>query len=110
MSVAEMRRPGESNAAFIRQAKQIVHDLLTPNPAVYWIDFLASVTLAYTALVVYLNAPPFSAVQVACLCVAGFLFYRASVFTHELAHMPPSRFRLFRVVWNVLFGIPFLMP
>src|SRR5262249_12248037 len=41
---------------------------------------------------------------------AGFLLYRVSVFTHELAHMPPSRFRLFRAVWNMLFGIPFLMP
>jgi fatty acid desaturase len=110
MSVAELRRPGESDAAFIRQAKQIVHDLLTPNPVVYWADFLASITLAYTALVVYLNAPLFSATQILSLCTAGFLLYRASVFTHELAHMPPSRFRLFRAVWNLLFGIPFLMP
>jgi fatty acid desaturase len=110
MSVAEVRRPGESEAAFIRQTKQIVHDLLTPNPVIYWSDFLASIALAYTALVAYLNAAPFSAVQVLCLCAASFLFYRSSVFTHELAHMPPSRFRLFRVVWNLLFGIPFLMP
>jgi fatty acid desaturase len=32
------------------------------------------------------------------------------VFTHELAHMPPTRFVAFRYVWNVLFGCPFLMP
>jgi fatty acid desaturase len=110
MSVAEVHRPTESEAAFIRQAKQIVHDLLTPNPVIYWVDFLVSITVAYTSLVIYLNAPLFSVAQVVCLFVASFLFYRSSVFTHELAHMPPSRFRLFRVVWNVLFGVPFLMP
>ena len=31
MSDAEIRRPGESDAAFIRQTKQIVHDLLTKS-------------------------------------------------------------------------------
>src|SRR5262245_24246905 len=99
MSVAEARRPTESDAAFIRQAKQIVHDLMTPNPAVYWVDFLGSITLAYAALIVYLNAPLLSAAQVVCFFVAGFLLYRVTVFTHELAHMPPSRFRLFRATW-----------
>jgi fatty acid desaturase len=83
---------------------------MTPNPAVYWADFLASITLAWAALIVYLNAPAFTPAQVIGFFVAGFLLYRSTVFTHELAHLPPSRFRLFRAVWNVLFGVPFLMP
>jgi fatty acid desaturase len=52
----------------------------------------------------------FSWQSVAGFFVAGFLLYRASVFTHELSHMAPSRYRGFRFVWNLLFGIPFLMP
>jgi fatty acid desaturase len=110
MSVAEVRRPAEAEAAFIRQAKQIVHDLMPHRPPVYWADFLASITAAYAALIVYFTAPLFSAAQVVCFLVASLLLYRTSVFTHELAHLPPSRFRLFRAVWNVLFGVPFLMP
>ncbi len=110
MSVAELPLPTVNEAAFIRQAKQICQDLMPHRPALYWADFLGSVTVAWTALIIYLNADWFSAVQVAAFVVAGLMLYRASVFTHELAHVAPTRFRAFRLVWNLLFGCPFLMP
>src|SRR5205823_1405807 len=110
MSVAELPQTKMTEAAFIRQAKQICNDLMAHNPVVYWVDFLASAAVAWTALVVYLNAEMFSAVQIIAFVVAGLMLYRTSVFTHELAHLSPSRFRLFRVAWNLLFGCPFLMP
>jgi fatty acid desaturase len=110
MSVAEMPRPTVSEAAFIRQAKQICNDLMTHSPVIYWVDFLASATISWTALLIYLNAEMFSAIQIVAFVIAGLMLYRTTVFTHELAHMAPSRFRLFRVVWNLLFGVPFLMP
>src|SRR3954447_12077595 len=97
MSVAELPQPTVSEAAFIRQAKQICHDLMPHNPAIYWADFLASIAVAWAALVVCLNAKWLSATQLIGFVAAGFLLYRASVFTHELAHLPPSRFRVFRV-------------
>jgi fatty acid desaturase len=37
-------------------------------------------------------------------------FYRASLFTHELTHLKQDSFRAFRIVWNLLYGIPFLVP
>src|SRR5947209_2476881 len=111
MSVAELPRPRVVNeAAFIRQAKQICADLMEPRQAIYWVDFLLSISVAWTSLFVCLSSPLFSVTQIATFLVASLLFYRSSVFTHELAHMAPSRFKLFRVTWNVLFGCPFLMP
>lgn len=110
MSVAELPRATVNEAAFIRQAKQICQDLMPHRQAIYWVDFLVSVSLAWTGLFVCLKAQPFSAVQVIAFVICGLMLYRSSVFTHELAHLPPSRFRLFRVVWNLLFGCPFLMP
>ncbi len=110
MAVADLPQPTVSEAAFIRQAKQICQDLMPHNPAIYWADFLVSAAVAWAALIVCLNAEMFSVTQLVAFAVAGFLLYRSSVFTHELAHLPPSRFRAFRVAWNVLFGIPFLMP
>ena len=110
MSVAELPQTKMTEAAFIRQAKQICHDLMAHNPAIYWADFLASITISWTALIVCLNAEMWSVTQAVSFVVAGLALYRSTVFTHELAHLPPSRFRLFRVVWNLLFGIPFLMP
>src|SRR5205085_949600 len=39
-----------------------------------------------------------------CVC-----FYRSGMFIHELAHQR-ERFLVFRIVWNALCGIPFLIP
>src|SRR5262249_42046853 len=110
MSVAELPRIAGNDAVFVRQAKQICQDLMVHNPAIYWADFFASITVSWLALVVYLTADWLSATQIVAFLVAGFMLYRSSIFTHELAHMSSTRFRAFRVVWNVLFGFPFLMP
>jgi fatty acid desaturase len=110
MSVAELPQPKMTEAAFIRQARQICNDLMAHNQAIYWVDFLASVTVAWVSLIVCLTAEMWSATQIISFIIAGLMLYRSSVFTHELAHLPPSRYRAFRIVWNVLFGIPFLVP
>jgi fatty acid desaturase len=110
MSVAELPPPTVNEAAFIRQAKQICQDLMPHRAAIYWADFLIAISLAWGSLFVCLYAEPFSVLQIGAFVVCGLMLYRSSVFTHELAHLPPSRFRLFRVVWNLLFGCPFLMP
>jgi len=48
--------------------------------------------------------------QAVCFLGSALLFYRAALFIHELAHLPKRQFRGFRVAWNLLCGIPFLMP
>ena len=32
------------------------------------------------------------------------------MFVHEIVHLPEKKFVAFRVVWNLLCGIPFLVP
>jgi fatty acid desaturase len=110
MSVAEAPRPTDAEAAFIRQAHRIVNDLMRPNPLIYWADFFLSATISYTALWLFFTTDLWSWTSVVCFFVAGFGLYRTSIFIHELAHMPPTRFRLFRAVWNAGFGVPFLAP
>ena len=46
----------------------------------------------------------------ACFIASGLLYYRAVTLTHELVHLRHGSFRMFRVVWNLLRGIPVLMP
>jgi fatty acid desaturase len=43
--------------------------------------------------------------SVQCAC-----YYRAVMFVHEIVHLPEMKFRVFRVIWNLLCGIPFLVP
>lgn len=110
MSSAISDPPAVSDAVFIRRAHQLVGDLMRPKPAVYWADFLASTAIGYAAAWAYLLAPNWSLLQAAGLVVAVLALYRVSTFTHELAHLPQTRMRAFRVAWDVIFGVPFLMP
>lgn len=112
MSVAVAPSPpkSQSEAAFIRQAHDIVRDLMPHRESIYWCDFLGSMALGLLGLYFYIAGPLVSWPALAGFLVAGFMLYRASIFTHELAHMAPSRYRAFRFAWNLLFGIPFLMP
>ncbi len=42
--------------------------------------------------------------------MAVLAFYRAAIFIHELVHFERGTFRLFRLVWNLACGIPFMIP
>lgn len=53
---------------------------------------------------------PLSLLQAAATLVAAFALYRAVIFIHELAHLRRDRYRLFRLVWNLLLGFPMQVP
>ena len=97
-------------AEFIRRAHDIVRDHKPVRPVIIRTDLQQSNGMAYVELYIYHTEPAYSPLMILSFFVASFLLYRASVFTHELAHIGPTRFRAFRIVWNLLFGIPFLMP
>lgn len=94
----------------IREAREIVKDLFVPNAAIYWTDFLASIALGTFCFQMVQRVTPFSPVQMACYIVSCLALYRAALFIHELIHLRDGTFGAFRVAWNTLCGIPFLMP
>jgi fatty acid desaturase len=95
----------------LAQVRHIVKDLLTPNPWIYWTDFLGSMLLGGLCFVaVQKEFPQSLAVQLLLFLISGIFFYRATLFTHELVHQRESKLRVFRIAWNLLCGIPFLIP
>jgi fatty acid desaturase len=107
--VAEASPSGES-ARFVRQAHAIVRDLMRPRPLRYWADFTVTIAVAYVAFATYLRASPFSLLQGAAFVVCGLAMYRAVVFTHEITHHRGASFAAFTFAWNVLCGVPLMMP
>ncbi|HUY89159.1 MAG TPA: fatty acid desaturase [Pirellulales bacterium] len=107
-----MLRSADCSTSFsIREAREIVKDLFTPRPAVYWTDFLLSMGVGSLCFrLEHRRAEPFSALQFGLYIVACLAFYRAALFIHELVHLKGDAFRNFRIAWNALCGIPFLMP
>lgn len=92
------------------EARALVRDLMMPNPVIYWADFLFHIVLGWGAFVTVLNTPWLSVGQIVAYWVAVFTFYRAAIFIHELVHLKRGTFRLFRLVWNLTCGIPFMIP
>src|SRR5579864_2677892 len=100
-----------SSASFsARDVLEVVKDYLEPSPLMYWTDFLITIAVAYGALVFYVRAEMFSWQQIVGYFITGFALYRAVVFTHEIQHFRNGTFRTFRVVWNLLCGIPLMVP
>ncbi len=108
----------ETSKFSLKQARSLVNGLSTPNPTIYWVDFLASIisghalfaALLYSHL--WLSGPLAFVwtVKAGLYCGTVLLFMRSAMFTHELVHLPKEGFNGFRFVWNLLCGIPFLIP
>ncbi|HEV7281545.1 MAG TPA: fatty acid desaturase [Pirellulaceae bacterium] len=106
---------GAWNAA---QARALVRDLFEPRPWIYWTDFLVSLAIGYGSFAAIrfcwwdMEGPLGLRIGLGLLAFVPCVFalFRASIFVHEIAHLPSNQFRAFRFVWNLLAGVPMLVP
>jgi fatty acid desaturase len=94
----------------VAQVRALVKDLFEYDARIYWTDFILTMSFAYGAVVLYLSSPRFSIGFFTGSTIAAFALFRCGVFIHEIVHMPRARMRGFRAAWDILFGIPVLMP
>lgn len=101
----------------LREARRLVHDLFEPRPWIYWADFLGSIGVGYAAfgglrraVLAAQENPWWWLAAAAVYATAVIALYRAVLFTHELVHLKSATFRAFRVAWDLLCGIPLLIP
>lgn len=95
----------------IKQARLLVNDLFVVRPWIYWTDFLVSLTIGYTAGAVLLKMPTVAWQWKAVAWLLTVLaLYRVSLFMHEICHFKRGEMRSFKVAWNVLAGIPMMLP
>ena len=94
----------------IREAREIVKDLINPNPLIYWADFLFHVFLGWGAFALTLLTSPLSYYPFVFFIVSSLALFRAAIFIHELTHLRKDSFTVFRIVWNVLCGFPLMIP
>ena len=102
----------------LSQARQIVLDLYTPNPRIYFLDFGLTVLLGHAMFVVgamltYWLPEPLALrlpLQAACLVINIVCWYRCSIFIHELVHLRGGTFNAFRLFYHATFGVPCFLP
>ncbi len=105
-----MLMPNAAESFSVKKARQIVSDLFDHKPIVYWTDFILSVCIGYIFAILYFKSPLFSVRQLICFLIAGFALFRTGSFIHEIVHMSGNTMRNFRIAWNLVAGIPMLMP
>jgi fatty acid desaturase len=99
----------KDDAAMLKAAANLTRDLNAPNARIYWADMLASALLGYASLfAAMLVRPAWLAVGIGLVAVLA--LYRAGSFIHELTHIRKGAFRGFRFAWNVLIGVPMMIP
>lgn len=95
--------------AMLRAAAELTRDISAARPAIYWADMLASAVIGYAALFAAIMVAPVGLALLAGM-VAVLALYRAGSFIHELTHMKHATVPGFRIGWNLIVGIPMLVP
>lgn len=110
VATAKIRLSGMADdRAMLRAAAELTRDLQKARPVIYWSDFLGSAALGYGALAGAILLPSTGWALVSAL-VAVMALYRASLFIHEITHMKHADLPGFRIGWNLLLGIPMMLP
>ncbi|WP_095011842.1 fatty acid desaturase family protein [Tsuneonella mangrovi] len=108
-SAATARAPIADDKAMLRAAVDLTRDLNTAKGSIYWPDMLGSALVGY-ALLAGAIVTDNGWVALGLGVVAVLALYRALLFIHEISHMHRDALPGFRTTWNLLVGIPMLVP
>jgi len=93
----------------LKAAANLTRDLNRPRSIIYWADMLGSALLGYAALIAAMVVHP-APLVIGCAVVAVLALYRAGSFIHELTHIKKGAVKGFRLTWNLVVGVPLLVP
>jgi len=97
------------DAAMLKAAANLTRDLNAPNAGIYWADMLGSALIGYATLFAAMLLQP-TWIAIASALVAVLALYRAGSFIHELTHIKKGAVEGFRLTWNLVVGVPLLVP
>lgn len=107
--LTQIDRPRADDKAMLKAAANLTRDLNAPSAGIYWTDLIVSAGLGYAALAgAILLQPTWLALLSGVVAVLA--LYRAGSFIHELTHIKKGALRGFRLTWNLIVGIPLLVP
>lgn len=105
-----LRRSAASPTPSLADLRRRYANAFQPDPRIYWLDLLASVCVGWGAFAVAVASPFGSAWNLAATLVATVALLRASIFIHELAHKRAGSLAGFETAWNLLVGLPLMLP
>jgi fatty acid desaturase len=107
---AKVSRAGlPDDKEMLRAAVALTRDIAEARPSIYWPDMLVSAAVGYAALAGAILVSS-QALAIVLGVIAALALYRALLFIHELTHIHRDALPGFRTAWNLVVGIPLLMP
>ncbi|MBG1261433.1 fatty acid desaturase family protein [Nostoc commune] len=94
----------------VKELRNLFPDILDPKANIFWTDFLLSAAGGWSAFVWACLTKPMSWQMFVSVAVSAICLYRALAFLHEISHLTPKTLPGFAKVWNLLVGIPLLIP
>jgi fatty acid desaturase len=98
----------KDDATMLKAAANLTRDLNAPSSRIYWADMLGSALIGYSALFATMALRSPWALLTGLVAILA--LYRAGSFIHELTHIKKGAVKGFRLVWNLLVGVPLLVP
>ena len=95
--------------AMLRAAADVTRDLNKPDARIYWGDFIASAVIGYGALALAATSSSMLIMLIAAI-VSILALFRAGSFIHELTHIKKGELGGFKLGWNLIVGVPLLIP
>ena len=99
----------KDDATMLKAAANLTRDLNVPDARIYWADLLLSAGTGYGALfaAMFVHSTPLALLAG---LIAVLALYRAGSFIHELTHIKKGAVKGFRFAWNLIIGVPLLVP
>src|SRR5438270_514377 len=102
--------PPGARRAEILAAHHLIKDLYTPVPRYFWRELLLTGSAAWATflLAAILDGP--LALTIGLVVLAVPLWYRVGTLIHELTHQRRDEIPGFHFAWNLVGGVPWLLP
>ena len=108
-SAPSQREREERSNTLLRETFDMVKDLMAPRSVIYWADLGVAALLGYGGFAVLVTATSPWIMAVAFV-VSVLALYRGVSFIHELTHIRSGSVPGFFQGWNMVIGIPLLVP
>jgi fatty acid desaturase len=102
------KRGRADDNAMLKAAASLTRDLNVPMARIYWADMIGSGLLGYAGLFTAMAMSGWVALVAGLVAILA--LYRAGSFIHELTHIKQGAVPGFRLVWNLVIGVPLLVP
>jgi len=107
---SDTRTAKDTDVIALVELRRQLASAFAPIPWIYWCDFLISALIGWGAFIIGVRSPFLSFTYVATTLIAIIAQLRATIFIHELSHLKRGAVPGIELAWNIVAGIPLLLP